>query len=145
MKLDSNQQAFFALVRAGLWETEVRLSKFSQTDFNEVYRLAEEQSVMGLVAAGIEHLTDVKVPQQAALAFVGSTLQLEQRNNAMNVFVAKLIEQLRENDIYALLVKGQGLAQCYEKPLWRVSGDVDMLLSDVDYQRAKELLLPAGH
>lgn len=142
MKLDSNQQAFFALVRAGLWETEVRLSQFEKIDFNEVYRLAEEQSVVGLVTAGIEHVVDVKVPQEMVLQFIGTALQLEQQNLAMNVYVAQLIEKLRKKDIYAILVKGQGVAQCYERPLWRASGDVDLLLSDKNYQKAKTLLLP---
>ncbi len=142
MTQTNNQQAFFALVKAGLWEQEVRLSQFGQIDFDEVYRLAEEQSVVGLVAAGIEHIVDVKVPQQVALTYVSSALQLEQRNVAMNEFVAKLIEQLRTVDVYAILVKGQGVAQCYERPLWRACGDVDLLLSDNNYQRAKTYLLP---
>ncbi len=142
MQLDNNHQAFFALVKAGLWEQDVRLSPFENIDFRKVYNLAEEQSVVGLVAAGIEHVVDVKVPKEAALIFAGSTLQLEQQNLAMNEFVAKLIECLRKEEVYALLVKGQGIAQCYDRPLWRASGDVDLLLSDSDYEKAKTVLLP---
>ena len=60
----------------------------------------------------------------------------------MNAFVAELIEELRKKDVYALLVKGQGIAQCYEKPLWRTCGDVDLLLSDTNYEKAKAYLVP---
>ena len=134
--------AFLALVRAGLWEKEVRLSAFDRIDYDEIMRLAEEQNVIGLVTAGLEHVNDVKVPQEVLLQFIGQTLQLEQQNKAMNGFIAKLIEWMRGADIYTLLVKGQGIAQCYEKPLWRASGDVDLLLSDSNYQKAKEFLLP---
>ena len=70
MKHNNNQKAFL-LVRAGLWETEARLARFEPIDFMEVYRLAEEQSVVGLVAAGIEHVEDIKVPQDCALSFAG--------------------------------------------------------------------------
>lgn len=142
MRLDNNQQAFLALVRFGLWESDAQLSKYGKIDYMEVYRLAEEQSVVGIVAAGLEHVTDVKVPQGELLHFVGSTLQLERRNKAMNTFIAKLIEKLRRSDIYALLLKGQGIAQCYERPLWRSSGDVDLLLSDENYTKAERLLSP---
>lgn len=142
MQLSNNQKAFLALVRAGLWEKEVQLTSFGQIDFNEVYRLAEEQSVVGLVAAGIEHISDLKVPQALVLQIVGQTLQLEQRNNAMNNFIAEVVDKMRKNDIYTLLVKGQGVAQCYERPLWRASGDVDFLLSDSNYKKAKDFLLP---
>lgn len=142
MNLDINQQTLFALVRAGLWEQDVRISQFGQIDFNEVFRLAEEQSVVGLVAAGIEHIIDEKVPQEAALTFVGSTILLERQNLAINGFVANLLDELRSQDIFALLVKGQGIAQCYERPFWRASGDVDLLLSDTNYEKAKAYLLP---
>lgn len=142
MRLDKNQQAFFALMRSGLWEKEARLSLYNDIDFSEVYRIAEEQSVVGLVAAGLEHVADMRVPQQWALLFAGQTILLEQRNKSMNVFVAKLISKLRKEDIYTLLVKGQGLSQCYERPFWRACGDVDLLLSKDNYQRANIFLTP---
>ena len=115
---------------------------YGDIDYAEVMRLAQEQAVVGLVAAGLEHVTDVKVPQVWALQFAGQTIQLEQRNKAMNQFIAGLIAKMREADIYTLLVKGQGIAQCYERPQWRASGDVDLLLSEDNYEEAKSLLLP---
>jgi len=140
--LSNNQQAFLALARAGLWEREVKLSRFGNIDYNEVYRLAEEQSVVGLVAAGIEHVVDLKLPQLVVLQFVGQTLQIEQRNSSMNNFIADIVEKMRVKEIYTLLVKGQGIAQCYERPLWRSSGDIDFLLNDLYYEKAKQFLLP---
>lgn len=141
MHLDNNQNAFLELVKAGLWEKEAQLSQFGKINFSEVYQLADEQSVIGLVAAGIDHVEDVSVPQKDVLQFIGTALQLEQQNKAMNEFVATLIEKLRKEDIYAILFKGQGIAQCYEKPLWRSSGDIDLLLDEDNYEKAKNLLL----
>lgn len=145
------EEAFFTLVRAGLWgdvNTNENLShnSFENVDWGELHRLAEEQSVIGLIADAIDRfkaqVPGFKIPQEWALQFIGATLQIEQLNKAMNAFVAELIERLRKADIYAILVKGQGLAQCYEEPLWRASGDVDLLLSDTNYEKAKELLVP---
>ena len=140
--LDNNTKAFLELVRAGLWEKEARFSQFCEVDYGEIMSLAEKQSVDGLVTAGLEHVTDVKVPQEVLLQFIGQSLQLEQRNTAMNKFIAEMIEKMRQEGIYTLLVKGQGIAQCYERPLWRVSGDVDLLLSNDNYEKAKDFLLP---
>ncbi len=137
MSLDNNQQAFFELLRAGLLEKEARLAHFNTIDYSAILELAEEQSIVGLVTAGMEHVTDVKVPQEWLLQFIGETLQIEQQNKEMNAFVAKLIELLRKQDVYTLLVKGQGIALCYERPLWRASGDVDLFLNDTNYERAK--------
>ncbi len=94
------------------------------------------------MAAGIEHVSDVKIPKEVSLFFVGEVLQLEQRNLAMNEFVGSLIDKLRKNDVYVILVKGQGIALCYESPHWRASGDVDLLLSENNYIKAKKFLLP---
>lgn len=142
MKQHKHLRSFFALVKAGLWEQEARLSASDLIDYKEINRIAEEQSVVGLVAASLEHLRDVRAPKEDVLQFVGHALQLEQRNNAMNAYLAELIELLRKKDVYAILVKGQGIAQCYEKPLWRASGDVDLLLSDSNYEKAKQILMP---
>ena len=142
MNTNKNQEVFFELVRAGLWNKEVRLSQYGEIDFNEIYRLAQEQSVVGLVVAGLEYVADVKVPQALALTIAGEVLQLEQRNRAMNQFVARLVADMRKAGIYTLLVKGQAVAQCYEKPLWRACGDVDFFLSDDNYEQAKAFLTP---
>lgn len=134
--LDNNTKAFLELVIAGLWETDARLLQIKEIDYSQVLSLAEEQSIVGLVAAGIEHVVDVKVPKEDVLQFVGQALQLEQRNRAMNTFIGEVVTDLRKEDIYTVLVKGQGVAQCYERPLWRSSGDIDFLLSDENYRKA---------
>lgn len=137
---NKNQQVFFALVRAGLWEKDVQLLPYGEVDYTAVMRLAQEQTVVGLVAAGLEHVKDVKIPQEWALQFAGQTLQLEQRNTAMNSFIASIVKRMQDAGIYTLIVKGQGVAQCYERPLWRSSGDVDFFLNEENFLKAREFL-----
>ncbi len=96
--------------------------------------------MLGLVTAGLEHVADV--PSKARLPFINYILQLEAKNKEMNAFIGPLMQRLKEADIEALLVKGQGIAQCYERPLWRACGDVDLFLSQKDYERAKAVLEP---
>lgn len=154
--------AFFALLRAGLWEDAVLpLTAYGlpesgdEVDWSKVLNLAEEQSVVGLIAAGIERFLDKPsgtaerkvhsvplVPKPMALQFIGRTVQLEQKNQAMNYFIGVTVEKMREEGIYTVLVKGQGVTQCYERPLWRSCGDVDFFLDDENYERAKAFLKP---
>lgn len=153
MRKDKNTEAFLALVKAGLWESvgvnpnaNNNLYPADEVDWYKVYQLAQEQSVIGVVLAGIERLKsanlNLNVPQDLLLQWIGEVQMLEQQNKAMNLFVAELIEKMRNDDIYTLLVKGQGIAQCYERPLWRTSGDVDLYLSDTNYKRAQDFLTP---
>lgn len=139
---NNSTEFFLELVRAGLWEKDVRLLSNNNFDYKEIYTLAEEQAVIGLVAAGIEHVKNIKIPQNEALLLVGNALQLEQRNIAMNNFIGEIIERLRREGIHSVLVKGQGIAQCYERPLWRSAGDIDLLLDADNYRKAKEYLSP---
>ena len=140
--MDNNLQAFFELIRAGLWEQGALLLPFRDTDFAEVQRLAEEQSVVGLITAGLEHVTDMTVPKEVLLQFIGLSLQLEHQNKQMNTFIEGLVDRMRMADIYTLLVKGQGIAQCYERPLWRSCGDVDFFLDNENYEKAKRFFIP---
>ena len=144
-KKDNTTKAFFALLRAGLWEKEVRLSPYGEIDIAGVLQLAEEQSVVGLVAAGIEHIVDLKLAKKDVLQFIGRTVQIEQRNQAMNYFIGVTVEKMREVGVYAVLLKGQGVAQCYARPQWRSAGDVDFFLDDANYEKAKDFLIPLAN
>lgn len=141
--MNKNQRILLELVRAGHWNRKVQLLPSDNIDFSQIYRLAQEQSVLGIVLAGLES-SSVKPPQVLLLQWIGEVQVLEQQNNAMNSFIEKLFEVLRNADVYALLVKGQGIAQCYEKPLWRSCGDVDLFLSEDNYRKAIQVLRPVA-
>lgn len=140
MRFTNNHQAFFSLVKAGLWEKDIQLKPLGEIDFSVVLKLSEEQSLVGLIAGGLEHVTDIKAPKPVALQFIGTAIQLEQQNKSLNDFIGWLVERLREENVHTLLVKGQGVGQCYERPLWRASGDVDFILDEENYQRGKLVL-----
>lgn len=138
-----NKEVFLTSVGVGLWEDcETVSGERLAVSWADVLRLAEEQSVLGLVAAGVEKLTAYCLPLTEKLTLLGKCQLIEQRNEAMNRFIAELIARVNKNGIYALLVKGQGIAQCYEKPLWRSTGDIDLLLDEENYNKAKAFLSP---
>ena len=81
---ENTRKAFLELVEAGLWgngNPDIRID--GTTDWQEVYRLATEQSVLGLILDGLEH-SDVKPPQVLLLQWIGEVQMIEQRNKAMN-------------------------------------------------------------
>ena len=137
---------FFELIQLALGERNSISHNPTEEEWHEVYRLASEQSVLGLVLQGIERLrsahVNLNLSKELLLQWIGEVQILEQQNKDMNAFIAKLIEKLRKKDVYAILVKGQGVAQCYEKPLWRSCGDVDLLLSSDNYEKAVKELSP---
>lgn len=141
-----SRDLFLALLRAGLWENgTIELSPADSKYLEPACKLATQQSVPGLVAAGLEHVTgpDVakfEIPMGISMKLVGTMLTIEKRNGEMNRFIAKLLSELRDERLNVVLVKGQGIAQCYERPLWRASGDIDLLVDDFAYARLAEIL-----
>lgn len=136
------QDVFFSLLQAGLWETPVKLALFAPLDYDALFRLAKEQSVIGLIAAGFEQVNDIELSEDDVVPFMHKVLHQESRNEAMDAFIGKLFTQLRDAGIRAVLVKGQGIAQCYARPRWRACGDIDLLLDGQNYEKAKDLLAP---
>ena len=141
---------FFLLTRAGLYGRTEGIEDFmpERVDWAEVYQLAKEQKELGLVADGIETIRaewlkthdTLSIPRQWVVEFAHTSLRLEQRNQNMNRFIEQLFGRLQKNGIHALLLKGQGVAQCYQNPFRRAIGDVDLLLSEEDYWKAKDYL-----
>ena len=83
---DNTVKAFFALIRAGLWEHGNREIRIDGTpDWNEVFELAQEQSVLGLVLAGLEQ-SDFKPPKELLLQWIGEVQLIEQRNKGKQSF-----------------------------------------------------------
>ena len=103
---------------------------------NQVYSISVKQSVVGLLAAGLDHLKDNRFIPHEVMPFMNTILTLEQRNLAMNVFIRDFYCKLKKKDINPILVKGQGIALCYDKPLWRASGDIDLLLDPIGFEKA---------
>ncbi len=164
MAQDNNIKTFLALLRTGLWgrnndNDNENFVDWLAVNWAEVFRLAEEQSVVGLVTAGVEKLpagtffTESNSNQRRSVPFQGIPLTekltllgkcqlIEQHNIAQNHFIGALIQKLNAAGIKAVLVKGQGIAQCYTKPLWRKSGDVDLFFDAENYRKAVALLKP---
>ncbi len=133
---------FLKLVRAGLWGKEARFLPCEEIDYSELLLLSERQSVVGLVTSGLKLVQGITVPQIEQLRFIGISAHYESLNEAMNRFVADFVKGLNDGKISYVLVKGQGLAQCYQKPLWRNCGDVDLLFDIINYKKAIAHLAP---
>lgn len=132
--MSSSERFLVELLKAELWGRKHLLSLNGEIDYTKVLRLAQEQAVVGLVAAGLEHTEGIIY--ETKLKFIGLASQIKQRNEAMNCLIAELVKKTQSVGITSILVKGQGVAQCYERPLLRTSGDVDLLFSKTEFNKA---------
>ena len=133
---------FLSLLSAGIWNQVPAESLFaSGADWEEIYRIAYEQTVVGHVTDGINHLGEALMPTVEQLdPFLGDMMGTEQRNRQLDSFIPFLFKAL--SSLPVVLIKGQSIARDYPDPLRRQPGDIDLLLPPSSYEAAKAILLP---
>jgi hypothetical protein len=144
MELNHTYNAFFSLLRAGLWNREPDGQYFplSPEMWKRIYVLARKQTVSGIIYDGIMKLpADHFPPKNLLLEWTVLVAIVEDRNKRMNQCVGELHTLFDENRITAFLIKGQGVAALYDNPLHRICGDIDWFFPDKEnFDRANRLI-----
>ena len=141
---ETTERQFFALLRAGLWNEVPERGPFAvPVDWEALYRLSFEQTVVPLVTDGINRLPADCLPgsePERLDPFLGDLMATAKRNRVLDTFIPKLFRAL--DGIPVVLIKGQSLAQDYPEPDRRQPGDIDLLLVPASYEAAKAVLRP---
>lgn len=141
-------EAFFSLVRAGLWDTPAVVNLFrglTPAQWQEVHRLARTQSLLAIVFDGINTLpAELHPPRPFYLQWATRTLQVEQANDHLNRMVERLDRLYYDAGLRPVLLKGQGMAACYRNPRHRQCGDIDIYIGKEGQSQANLLLLQSG-
>lgn len=110
-------------------------------DWPSILKLAEEQSVLGVALKSVQKLSsDIWPPRQLLLQWVGCYNVIERQNEKVNAVLSKLVTDLEKSGIKPIIVKGQVVAQEYEDPLVRQSGDIDVLIGKNDWSSLEKWL-----
>ena len=139
--MNKTESAFLELLKAGLWGTAVHENAFrdSGIDWERVVVLAREQTVLGVVGDAMSILSRGVMPRSLYLQVLKEVMEIEEANKRMNGLMPVLFRTLDELGVKSWLLKGQGIAQNYEKPLRRQSGDIDVYFPLVeDFEKARE-------
>ncbi len=140
------QQAFFLLLRYGLWEQSPGdTSPFPLTDdeWMQVYTESQRQTVQGLLFRGFQQLPESLFPPQSlVMRWLADTTAAERsyrQSVEATAFTWKLFSKAGLNP---MLQKGLAVGMLYEHPEERVYGDVDWCVDDM--AAAEALLHKAG-
>lgn len=123
-------------------------------DWLQVYELSKEQAVAGVSFDAVQNifkhsrstatLVAPSIPTKVTLQWYALQQQIEQQNRKVNKVLYKVVDALERNNIKAVLLKGQGLAQLYDNPLHRNPGDIDLYVGSDNYEAAKQVLRNRG-
>lgn len=136
-----SRDILLSLVRSALWNVPVD-SVPSDVKWENVFRLARQQTLLGLLASGLQNLPSDRKPDNKLLrqlqAYVVKNIQA---HSLMTERLGQTLDALREEGIEPVLLKGHGLALNYLDPLSRQCGDVDFHVGKEAYPRAVEVCL----
>lgn len=137
-----SQQQFLELLRSGLWGHNADAELFmSGVDWKEILEIARQQTVLVIVADGIETLPKELWPSKDMITKLTMVrVKTLQMHNRMNLTINQIVSALDERGIPSILLKGQGVARNYRKPESRSCGDIDLYVGEDNYEKACEVV-----
>ncbi len=129
MTLNKIENAFFELLRIALGTQEKMTVALNDAEWKDVAQMAVKQSVLGILFTAVETLPEEQRPYNDLYIDMYKWVDtIEQRNEHMNKLTASVSNRFRKDGFPNCILKGQGVALLYPKPLRRHSGDVDVWL-----------------
>lgn len=133
--MNQTEQVLMQAIQKSLWNIDIVFP--ADTDWNAVLKEAEDQAVLGLVIdIAPKDVRDTwKSRAGAVTANFVRILHYQQQ----------LCELFKANDIPLVILKGTAAAVYYPNPAQRSMGDIDYLVPEKYFDRAKALLSENGY
>lgn len=147
-------QTFFLLVRLSVGTTDNLSQHLSAEEWSTLYRIAVKQSLVGVCFAGVRRYMEAaqqrgektNIPQKLYYQWLGTTVQIQQRNELMNKRCAELQSKLSSSGFTSTILKGQGVAALYgELKDLRQPGDIDVWCQDLSIEQIVAYLKNRGY
>lgn len=137
------RRVFFHLLQTGLWG-QMKLSRniiLNAEDWQKIYQQAITHTVEGIIYDSFSFLSDQQLPPpKLRLKWAVRVDQIERNNAKMNQVIGDQYQEFRNNGLYPILQKGQGVAQAYRLPNHRVCGDIDWYFENDGYKAARSFI-----
>lgn len=123
---------FFSLLRFSL-DAEAPMPQISGEEWGDMYRMARNQAVQGVVLQGVNRMApDIRPPRPLLLQWIGEGQAIEHRNRQIDDGVGVVARWFAKRGFRSCLLKGQGNALMYPVPSSRCPGDIDIWVEGSD-------------
>ena len=125
--MKSTEADFLSLLRLGI-NHEVK-PILQDVEWEIVLNIAAQHGLSGVLFDGIERLPEYLRPSKdVLLQWIGTTLESESVQAMQQKAAEEMARLFHKNGIRTYVLKGDVIAECYPKPLHRVSSDMDCYL-----------------
>lgn len=136
------QKDLLSLIRLGL-HPQAEWIPMHPIDWDAVFQLAKEQSMLGIVFDGVTKLPQAQRPP-FYIQWAAIVLQIEKKNHHLNKTIHQLQELYQAHDVPCVIMKGQAIARHYPNPLHRQCGDIDVYVGKKKAKLSRQLLEKEG-
>ena len=124
--MEHNYQLFLALLRTAM-TGEPFEPVLSAQEWSELFKIAGQQSVMGVCYTAFSHLSkDQMPPMELLVKWMAEAETIRGLNELLNQEAARLTQLFSEQGRKTAILKGQANARLYPDKLSRQVGDIDI-------------------
>lgn len=128
--MTENHRVLLSLIRSALGNTNVDLKCFTP-HWEELYALALEQGVQGVVFDSLERLQPTMRPPKALLLnWIGNIAVMERNYTAYVNTIQEIADIVNAENLAMLVLKGYGCSLNYPIPHRRPCGDIDIFVME---------------
>ena len=127
--MSNTEILFFDLIKVAT-KNHNRLSGIpTSNEWIEIYQLAKQQTLVGILFAAIEKLpSEQRPPKTLLMQWFAYAENIRNKNIQVNADAVKICDEIRKDGMQCMVLKGQGVATYYPEPLLRQCGDIDLWL-----------------
>lgn len=119
----------FLLLQRVLGSNASLPQKIDADTWQQVYALAKQQALLGIVFLAIDSFEEEQRPPKALMMqWWGMTERIKQQSKRLNEVAEKVEQRFVADGLRGVVLKGVGMAALYPHPLNRTPGDVDLWL-----------------
>ena len=127
--MTKSQHLFFELLQVCVGAREALKRTYSEAEWNGALRMAQEQTVTGVLMTALERLPKEQLPSKIfLLQWLGLGQIVVDNSNKLFKASQEVVQYFRENGFACHILKGSSVARYYPVPNHRTSGDVDVWL-----------------
>ena len=127
-------QIFFDFLRFCIDSAKEIPDSLKETDWKEIYAIAQKQCLVGVLFDGIRKLPAeyVGMKKELLLQWMAESQMLKKTNVRLNDAAIQVSEWFRKKGFRTCILKGQGNALMYPNPYSRTPGDIDIWVEGGD-------------
>ena len=130
---------YLHLLRCALWDVRPDLERM--IDWNDVLRLAQRQTTLGIVGnAALQSRATQALLSESRVRLPTHLEKMQDQAEQAEQLLLALSATFSQHDLSFILLKGIGLAEHYPMPRLRHCGDIDLLVAPADFDKALAVL-----